>query len=52
MEKMYTTLDKEWEQMMTEARKIGLKPEDVRKFLRQKSAEQHFNVNEASGNVS
>lgn len=47
-----STLDNEWEQMMEEAREIGLTPEDVRQFLRRKVVYGQFEVNETSGNVS
>lgn len=47
-----STLDKEWERMMADAREIGLTVENVRNFLRKKAVHKEFNVDENSENVS
>nr|WP_084193701.1 anti-repressor SinI family protein [Salimicrobium flavidum] len=33
---MHKTLDPEWVELMAEARKMGLSPEEIRKFLNRK----------------
>jgi hypothetical protein len=38
--KIGSTLDKEWKQMLSEAREIGLTPEEVRQFLLRNGGKQ------------
>ncbi|WP_280769585.1 anti-repressor SinI family protein [Salipaludibacillus daqingensis] len=45
MEKIVnSTLDKEWERLMREAREIGMTVEEVSHFLREKTPKKSFHV--------
>ncbi|UTR13612.1 anti-repressor SinI family protein [Salipaludibacillus sp. LMS25] len=51
--KLHSTLDREWERLIREARQRGLTPHDVRQFLEEKRQEKHaYGIKQASGDNS
>ncbi len=51
--KLHSTLDREWERLIREARQRGLTPHDVRCFLAEKQREKNvYDIKQVSGGNS